>query len=224
MHWLLQYTTSRYRSLLLFSGLDFDLALYDAQTDEELRDDTAQIARNASLVVRRVPAGEHQKQMGRVAARYLAGAVYTRRGVQMAGAGALPQSGAGGGATGAADGLGSATGDAATDGGTAPATTATGYSSTAPLAATAAAMSTAATIEGETEEDRIMALMQQSSDQWQQQSQQLAVYETGGVELCVHAIVHARVFCVHFHNITIITIINFYDYAIAAVVLSPLFV
>jgi hypothetical protein len=89
----------------------------------------------------------------RAAARYLVGAALTRRGVHLASADAL--------ATSSRQGLAT-------------------FSSTAPLPSgddtTTMATGPVTTIEGDTEEDKIKSLFQQSDEQWQKQSQQLAMY------------------------------------------------
>ncbi|EPY53719.1 ubiquitin-protein ligase E3 RBBP6 family protein [Schizosaccharomyces cryophilus OY26] len=58
----------------LGSGLDFDLLLYNANTNEEYDDDTYIIPRSTSVIVRRVPA---QKSGKGTAARYVSGAPRT---------------------------------------------------------------------------------------------------------------------------------------------------
>jgi hypothetical protein len=129
----------------------------------EYRDDNYQIPRNASVIVKRTPMRDER----RAAARYLVGAALTRRGVHLASADTLATSAHQGSAT---------------------------FSSTAPLPAGdasfgqtshAAPSGPVATIEGETEEDKIKSLFQQSDEQWQKQSQQLAMCVSWRINLCL---------------------------------------
>jgi protein MPE1 len=49
------------RAKKLGKGVDFDLAIYDVQTNEEFSDDNTQIARSSSVIVRRLPASKPGK-------------------------------------------------------------------------------------------------------------------------------------------------------------------
>ncbi|KAF7725861.1 E3 ubiquitin-protein ligase rbbp6 [Apophysomyces ossiformis] len=59
------------RAKKLGKGTDFDLAIYNAQTDEEYRDDAFVVPRNTSVIVRRLPASRPGKG---TAQRYVLGA------------------------------------------------------------------------------------------------------------------------------------------------------
>lgn len=59
-------------------NLNFDLKIFDAQTNDEYVDDTYQIPRNSSMLVKRTQAGEG------AASRYLTGVAYLPRGVRSA--------------------------------------------------------------------------------------------------------------------------------------------
>ncbi|KAG2224327.1 hypothetical protein INT45_012896 [Circinella minor] len=60
------------RAKKLGKGTDFDLAIYNAQTDEEYKDDVYVVPRNTSIVVRRLPASRPGKG---TAQRYVLGAL-----------------------------------------------------------------------------------------------------------------------------------------------------
>ncbi|KAI9245230.1 hypothetical protein BDA99DRAFT_528303 [Phascolomyces articulosus] len=57
---------------LMSNGTDFDLAIYNAQTDEEYKDDVYVVPRNTSIIVRRLPASRPGKG---TAQRYVLGAL-----------------------------------------------------------------------------------------------------------------------------------------------------
>ncbi|KAL0088194.1 DWNN domain-containing protein [Phycomyces blakesleeanus] len=59
------------RAKKLGKGTDFDLAIYNAQTDEEYKDDVFLVPRNTSVIVRRLPASRPGKG---TAQRYVLGA------------------------------------------------------------------------------------------------------------------------------------------------------
>ncbi|KAI8136885.1 DWNN domain-containing protein [Fennellomyces sp. T-0311] len=60
------------RAKKLGKGTDFDLAIYNAQTDEEYKDDVFVVPRNTSIIVRRLPASRPGKG---TAQRYVLGAL-----------------------------------------------------------------------------------------------------------------------------------------------------
>ncbi|KAI9498137.1 DWNN domain-containing protein [Zychaea mexicana] len=60
------------RAKKLGKGTDFDLAIYNAQTDEEYKDDVFVVPRNTSIIVRRLPASRPGKG---TAQRYVSGAL-----------------------------------------------------------------------------------------------------------------------------------------------------
>ncbi|CDS07747.1 hypothetical protein LRAMOSA01696 [Lichtheimia ramosa] len=84
------------RAKKLGKGTDFDLAIYNAQTDEEYKDDVFIIPRNTSIIVRRLPASRPGKG---TAQRYVLGALPADgKGMGTSGIGMMK--GSGGGASG----------------------------------------------------------------------------------------------------------------------------
>ncbi|KAI7875959.1 DWNN-domain-containing protein [Lichtheimia hyalospora FSU 10163] len=83
------------RAKKLGKGTDFDLAIYNAQTDEEYKDDVFIIPRNTSIIVRRLPASRPGKG---TAQRYVLGALPADgKGMGTSGIGMMKGGGGGGG-------------------------------------------------------------------------------------------------------------------------------
>ncbi|KAJ8662392.1 hypothetical protein O0I10_002086 [Lichtheimia ornata] len=82
------------RAKKLGKGTDFDLAIYNAQTDEEYKDDVFIIPRNTSIIVRRLPASRPGKG---TAQRYVLGALPADgKGMGTSGIGMMKGGGGGG--------------------------------------------------------------------------------------------------------------------------------
>ncbi|KAI9313480.1 DWNN domain-containing protein [Dichotomocladium elegans] len=152
------------RAKKLGKGTDFDLAVYNAQTDEEYKDDNFTIPRNTSIIVRRLPASRPGKG---TAQRYVSGAMHTD-------GKALGSSGMGmmkGGLHGPPP-PGSAA-ERFSNGGRNMVLNAPQYRQPAAAAAVAAASSGGGPSD-DSEEARIQAMFQQTTDQWGAMQEKLA--------------------------------------------------